>query len=116
MCSCVVRCVLCVLLCCVCSCAVCAPVYSYYQKVPAELPKLPEKQIYGLATPNDFSLPPHDPLWTEELYKALEVKEHNAAEAAGPAVDKSEITPVLEPDVAPAKLPEPKTSSGCVIQ
>lgn len=90
--------------------------FIYYHKIPEELMKIPEKQVYGLATPNDFSLPPHDPLWTEDLYKSLEVKVHNAGEASGPAVDKSEIAPVLEPDVAPAKVPEPKTESGCVIQ
>ena len=90
--------------------------HRYYHKVPDELPKLPEKQVYGLATPNDFSTPPHDPLWTEDLYKSLEVKVHNPGEASGPAVDKSEIAPVLEPDVAPAKPPQPKTESGCVVQ
>lgn len=47
--------------------------YSYYQKVPAELPELEKKQVYGLATPEDFTLPPHHPLWTEETYAAFQV-------------------------------------------
>lgn len=32
-------------------------------------------QVYGLATPEDFSLPPHHPLWTEETYAAFQVTE-----------------------------------------
>lgn len=47
--------------------------YSYYQKVPAELPELEKKQVYGLATPEDLTLPPHHTLWTEEAYTAFQV-------------------------------------------
>ncbi len=32
-----------------------------------------KKQVYGLATPEDFTLPPHHPLWTPEAYAAFEV-------------------------------------------
>lgn len=46
--------------------------YSYYQKVPEELPPLEKHQVYGLATPEDFTLPPHHTLWTEETYAAFE--------------------------------------------
>ena len=91
------------------------PSPSYYHKIPEELSRPPEKQVYGLATPNDFSLPPHNPLWTEDLYKGLNVKPGNPADASAPQVDKSEITPVMEPDVAPEKPPNPKASSGCVV-
>ena len=45
---------------------------SYYQKVPEEVPALEKHQVYGLATPEDFTLPPHHPLWTEETYAAFE--------------------------------------------
>ena len=41
--------------------------------MPEELPAIPEQQVYGLATPEDFTLPPHHPLWTEEVYKAFDV-------------------------------------------
>ena len=51
---------------------VCALYSSYYQKVPQELPELEKHQVYGLATPEDFTLPPHHTLWTEETYKAFE--------------------------------------------
>ena len=51
---------------------------SFYQKVPEELPALDPHQAYGLATPEDFTLPPHHPLWTEESYAAFQV----AAEAS----------------------------------
>ena len=35
-------------------------------------------QVYGLATPEDFVLPPHHPLWTEESYAAF----HYSVEAS----------------------------------
>lgn len=47
----------------------------YYQKVPDELPEIPKKEVFGLATPEDFTLPPHHQLWTEEVYAAFEVAE-----------------------------------------
>ena len=40
--------------------------------MPQELPELEKHQVYGLATPEDFTLPPHHTLWTEETYKAFE--------------------------------------------
>ncbi len=46
---------------------------SYHHKVPEELPVIEKKQVYGLATPEDFTLPPHHPLWTPEAYAAFEV-------------------------------------------
>ena len=52
--------------------------YSYYHKIPEALPELPKKEVYGLATPDDFTLPPHLPLWTEELYKSFDVPEGGA--------------------------------------
>lgn len=45
---------------------------SYYQKVPAEMPEMEHHQVYGLATPEDFVLPPHHPLWAEETYTAFQ--------------------------------------------
>ena len=46
---------------------------SYHHKVPEELPVIEKKQVYGLATPEDFTLPPHHTLWTPESYAAFEV-------------------------------------------
>lgn len=43
--------------------------------MPDELPEIPKKEVFGLATPDDFSLPPHHELWTEETYKSFEVAE-----------------------------------------
>lgn len=45
---------------------------SYYQKVPEELPEPEKHQVYGLATPEDFTMPPHHQLWTEETYAAFQ--------------------------------------------
>ena len=39
------------------------------------MPPMEKHQVYGLATPADFSLPPHHPLWTEETYAAFQVTE-----------------------------------------
>ena len=40
------------------------------------MPEIPQREVYGLATPEDFTLPPHHPLWTEEVYKAFDVAEN----------------------------------------
>ena len=39
------------------------------------MPEIPKQQVFGLATPEDFTLPPHHPLWTEEVYAAFNVPE-----------------------------------------
>lgn len=54
--------------------------HSYYQKVPEELPELPAGQVYGLATPNDFALPPQHELWSEEVYAAFVVPDKKEEE------------------------------------
>lgn len=130
--------------------------------------------MYGLATPEDFTLPPHHTLWTEESYKAFEVVAENSEKYDTKVKKKScssihacvqvhdcmyryniqfhtcmkthvkfwnthyisllfslsfslslsctqssaaqeEINPVPEPDIAPGKVPQPQTKSGCVI-
>ena len=83
---------------------------SYYQKVPEQVPDIPSGVVYGLATPEDLSLPPHNPLWTEEVYTAL-----SDQKPAYPAAGSQEIAPVPEPDIAPGATPAPKTESSCVI-
>jgi hypothetical protein len=90
--------------------------FIYYQKVPAELPEMEHHQVYGLATPEDFVLPPHHPLWTEDSYAAF----HYSAEASEKydtkaSASQDDIGPVPEPDIAPGKVPEPQTKSGCSI-
>ena len=49
---------------------------SYFQKVPAELPQpaYVKQKMYGLVTPEDFVLPPHHTLWTEEAYTGFHVE------------------------------------------
>ncbi|XP_003385070.1 PREDICTED: BRO1 domain-containing protein BROX-like [Amphimedon queenslandica] len=95
--------------------------FIYYQTVPSELPEIPKQQVFGLATPEDFTLPPHHPLWTEEVYAAFNVPE-GSGQGEGPtyeskaAASQEEIAPVPEPDIAPAKHPQPKTESGCILQ
>jgi len=55
-------------------------------------------------------LPPHNPLWTEEVYTALIDKKPEY-----PAAGTQEIAPIPEPDVAPGQNPAPKTESSCII-
>ena len=52
------------------------PLSSYHDMVPAELPAYEKKQeeVYGLVTPEDFALPPHHTLWTEEAYTGFHVE------------------------------------------
>lgn len=58
----------------------------YYQTVPSELPEIPKQQVFGLATPEDFTLPPHHPLWTEEVYAAFNVPE-GSGQGEGPTYE-----------------------------
>jgi len=83
---------------------------SFYQKVPEQVPDIPSGVVYGLATPEDLTLPPHNPLWTEEVYTALSDKK-----PAYPAAGSHEIAPIAEPDIAPGTTPAPKTESSCIV-
>ena len=83
---------------------------SFYQKIPEQVPDIPSGTVYGLATPEDLSLPPHNPLWTEEVYTALSDKKPTY-----PAAGSQEIAPIPEPDIAPGKTPAPKTESSCIV-
>lgn len=87
-----------------------ACVHRFYQKVPEQVPDIPSGVVYGLATPEDLTLPPHNPLWTEEVYTALIDKKPEY-----PAAGAQEIAPIPEPDVAPGQNPAPKTESSCII-
>ena len=93
--------------------------------------------MYGLATPEDFVLPPHHTLWTEESYKAFEAAAENSEKYdtkvgnhphtgaahthtyththSQSSASHEEIKPIPEPDIAPGKIPQPQTKSGCVI-
>lgn len=45
---------------------------SYHQKVPTDPPALEMKATYGLASPVEFQMPSHSPLWTPVAYAAID--------------------------------------------
>ena len=48
--------------------------FSYFHKVPEELPELEKKAAHGLANPQEFSLPSPHTLWTKDLYDSFDVE------------------------------------------
>ena len=49
--------------------------FSYYQKIPEELPELELKATFGLAAPIPFEMPEVHAIFTEEAYKDFTVQE-----------------------------------------
>eukprot|EP00800_Vazella_pourtalesii_P015744 TRINITY_DN4320_c0_g1_i2.p1 TRINITY_DN4320_c0_g1~~TRINITY_DN4320_c0_g1_i2.p1 ORF type:complete len:448 (-),score=112.50 TRINITY_DN4320_c0_g1_i2:38-1318(-) len=95
--------------------------FIYHHKVPeAALP--PEYQdTFGLAKPEDFSIPDMSELWTPQAYSNFKSAIPSASKGATPssapkgASPSEEIVPVAEPDIAPQFPQVPKTQSGCII-
>ena len=50
------------------------PLYSYFHKIPEEVPELEKKAAHGLANPQEFSLPSPHALWTKDLYDSFDVE------------------------------------------
>ena len=56
-------------------------IYRYHQKVPPEVPTLELKATYGLASPEEFSMPGASALWTADTYAAFDVAKAPADDA-----------------------------------
>ena len=55
----------------------------YFQKVPPEVPELEKKATYGLANPEEFQLPPPNPLWSADIYNSFDLSKAPAAQKVG---------------------------------
>ncbi|XP_054723222.1 LOW QUALITY PROTEIN: BRO1 domain-containing protein BROX-like [Uloborus diversus] len=92
--------------------------FIFHQKVPADPLPLEIKATYGLVSPEDFTLPPINSLWTPVAYAAFDSAKLNPND---PAFSKSaqkaegEIPPVKEVNVHQTGK-DPKNNSGCVVQ
>ncbi|XP_064484216.1 BRO1 domain-containing protein BROX-like [Ornithodoros turicata] len=91
--------------------------FIFHQKVPKDAPQLELRATYGLVSPEDFQLPPHDPQWTPIVYAAFFVQSQVQDPANSKAATKAEgdLPPVHEKNVPPSSS-DPKTSSGCTLQ
>ncbi|KAK3741275.1 hypothetical protein QZH41_012577 [Actinostola sp. cb2023] len=91
--------------------------FIYFHKVPAEPPDLELKATYGLASPQEFSIPAAISTWTDayagfDASKAQSPKVSQCLKAAGGSGE--DIKPVHEnEDKGPVK--PAKNTSGCVI-
>ncbi|KAM7289238.1 BRO1 domain-containing protein BROX [Ixodes scapularis] len=92
--------------------------FIFHQKVPKDAPELELRATYGLVSPEDFQLPPHDKAWTPVVYAAFYVPP-----PAGPDPGNSKAAIKAEGDLPAVQeksvshsAADPKTSSGCVLQ
>ncbi|XP_071479882.1 BRO1 domain-containing protein BROX-like isoform X1 [Diadema antillarum] len=86
--------------------------FIYYQKVPDEVPELPTKATYGLASPVDFEMPSKSEDWTAETYSGFKVANASPEERAKEKDDTPK--PVKEVPVNPTDK-ESSNSSGCIV-
>ncbi|XP_068084611.1 BRO1 domain-containing protein BROX [Anabrus simplex] len=92
--------------------------FIYHQKVPADPPELEHKATYGLASPEEFTLPAPSVLWTPVTYAAFDDFRYSSNDpASSNAASKveGELPPVMEAQVHHTTR-DPKTESGCTLQ
>lgn len=65
--------------------------FSYHQKIPYDPPELELKATYGLVAPEDYTIPPHAPLWTPVTYAAFDLTKNNADDPASKSVSLSSL-------------------------
>ena len=97
--------------------------HRFHQKVPDELIPLEKKATHGLVAPEDFTMPPISPLWTQDAYDAfvLVPNVNFTDDKKGKKEKKEKDSPVEElPPVQEKSWNEaskdPKNESGCVLQ
>ncbi|KAK4324073.1 hypothetical protein Pmani_005258 [Petrolisthes manimaculis] len=90
----------------------------YHQKVPYDPSELELKATYGLVAPEDYTIPPHAPLWSPVTYAAFDLTKNNADDPAS----KSKTSQKVEGDLPPVKeadihqtTKDPKNNSGCSV-
>lgn len=90
--------------------------FIYHQKVPEKVPELEKKASYGLATAEEFTFPQGSPLWTADVYSAIDISKNVAPQKSGTAALKAEgdLPPVAEKEGDQTRK-DPKTSSGCIV-
>ncbi|XP_047107248.1 LOW QUALITY PROTEIN: BRO1 domain-containing protein BROX-like [Schistocerca piceifrons] len=94
--------------------------FIYHQKVPADPPELEHKATYGLASPEEFSMPSPCPLWNPASYAAFDDSKNAAANDPTTSSNtaaklEGELPAVKEAQVHQSSK-DPKTESGCSIQ
>lgn len=60
--------------------------YSYHQKVPEEAPDLELKATYGLAKPEEFTMPSKSAQWIPATYLAFDLAKGMMSDAKVPYV------------------------------
>lgn len=90
----------------------------YHQKVPYDPPELELRATYGLASPEEYCLPPSAPLWTATTYAAFDLTKNMEEDMARntKAAQKAEgdLPSVKEADVH-QKPGDHSNDSGCSI-
>ncbi|XP_070578223.1 BRO1 domain-containing protein BROX-like [Ptychodera flava] len=87
--------------------------FIYFHKVPAEVPELEEKAMYGLVSPEEFPTPSISSSWTAETYNAFDLS-RAPSEKQKDKKKEEDIKPIKEADIAQTGK-DPKNSSGCIV-
>ncbi|KAI2795868.1 hypothetical protein BLOT_016426 [Blomia tropicalis] len=103
--------------------------FIFHQIVPKDLPSLEMKATHGLVTPEDFSIPPINELWTSDAYLSFDLtrnitndpkknnKDTKKSSSSTKDVNKKDDPPVEEIKEKPTNSSkDQKNESGCSIQ
>lgn len=92
--------------------------FIFHQKVPQDVPELELRATYGLVSPEEFQMPPHDKGWTPVVYAAFYVQPGGTGDPANSkaAVKAEGDLPPVQEKTTSHSTADPKTESGCVLQ
>ncbi|KAF2352749.1 BRO1 domain [Trinorchestia longiramus] len=90
----------------------------YHQKVPYDAPDLELRATYGLASPEEYCLPPSAPLWSASTYAAFDLTKNMAQDPSmnSKAAQKAEgDLPAVQEAEVHQKDSDHKSDSGCSL-
>uniref|UniRef100_A0A2P2I9C9 BRO1 domain-containing protein BROX-like n=1 Tax=Hirondellea gigas TaxID=1518452 RepID=A0A2P2I9C9_9CRUS len=90
----------------------------YHQKVPYDAPELEIRATYGLASPEEYCLPPSAPLWSSTTYAAFDLTKNMSEDKAANSKAAQKVEgdlPTVKEAAIHQKDGEHKNDSGCSI-
>ncbi|XP_034245559.1 BRO1 domain-containing protein BROX-like isoform X2 [Thrips palmi] len=92
--------------------------FIYHQKVPTDPPELEMKATYGLASPVEFQMPNHSPLWTPVAFAAIDYPKTStdAANSNAAAKVEGDLKPVNEVKIEGVNTEAKSDDRNCVLQ
>ncbi|XP_050414907.1 BRO1 domain-containing protein BROX [Patella vulgata] len=87
----------------------------YHQKVAFDPPQLELKATYGLVSPEDYTPPSLNPLWTVDVYNKFNPSMAPKPQPKKAKEEKKENLPPVKEKETPMSDKDPKNFSGCSI-